>query len=177
MLLKTVSVDLMKYEISEAQINQLKSQFQFRFKVTAPLREPRVVVVGPPGAGRDTYSKLLSTRYGLVHVSTRELVSKEIMANTARGRRMKDRIDSGELVDDCDIIPIVTARLGQCDCKAYGWVLDGYPSTLKQINSLKLAPHLQPNICLLLECIDAKCLDRTEFKRLDPITGKWRRGE
>ena len=106
----------------------------------------------------------------MVHVSVRELTYNEIIANTPRGTRMKECIDNGEPISDSDIIPLVTARLAEGDCKMYGWVLDGYPSSLKQIHTLK-HQHLAPSAVLLLECIDAKCLDRTEFKRVDPISG------
>lgn len=130
-LLKMVSVEPMKYEMQEAQIAAIKFKMQHRLKASSPLREPRLVVVGPPGSGRETYSKMICNRYGMVHVSVRDLTSKEIIANTPRGTRMKQCIDNGDPIPDSDIIPIVTARLAEGDCKMYGWVLDGYPSSLK----------------------------------------------
>ncbi len=99
-MMKVGTVDPMKYELQESQLATVKFYMQCRFKSSARLREPRFAVVGPPGSGRETYSKMICNRYGLIHVSVRELTHTEIIANTAEGRVIKDCLDNGELIPD-----------------------------------------------------------------------------
>ena len=92
-----------------------------------------LLFLGAPGAGKGTQAELLSHNYSYLHLSTGELLRKEIEMNTTLGRQVKDIINSGELVSDELVLEIVRQNLNK-DNK--GWILDGYPRNLSQANSL-----------------------------------------
>ena len=94
-----------------------------------------ILFLGAPGAGKGTQAALLSQSNSYLHLSTGELLRKEIEMNTNLGIKVKDVIDRGELVSDELVLEIVRKNLKQ-DHK--GWILDGYPRNLSQANSLNV---------------------------------------
>ena len=92
-----------------------------------------LLFLGAPGAGKGTQAELLSQATSYLHLSTGELLRKEIERNTILGRKVKDIIHSGELVSDELVLKIVKQNLNK-DNK--GWILDGYPRNLSQADSL-----------------------------------------
>ena len=92
-----------------------------------------LLFLGAPGAGKGTQAELLSQTYSFLHLSTGELLRKEIEMNTTLGREVKDIINLGELVSDELVLKIVKQNLNK-DNK--GWILDGYPRNLSQADSL-----------------------------------------
>ena len=92
-----------------------------------------VLFLGAPGAGKGTQAQLLSQTNSYLHLSTGELLRKEIEMNTNLGKQVKETINKGELVSDDLVLKIVKQNLDQ-DNK--GWILDGYPRNLTQANSL-----------------------------------------
>ena len=92
-----------------------------------------LLFLGAPGAGKGTQAKLLSQANSYLHLSTGELLRKEIEMNSILGGQVKDIINRGELVSDELVLKIVRQNLDQ-DNK--GWILDGYPRNLSQANSL-----------------------------------------
>ncbi len=92
-----------------------------------------ILFLGAPGAGKGTQAELLSQTYSYLHLSTGELLRKEIEMNTALGIQVKDIMNRGELVSDELVLKIVKQNLLK-DNK--GWILDGYPRNLSQANSL-----------------------------------------
>ena len=92
-----------------------------------------LLFLGAPGAGKGTQAELLSQTYSYLHLSTGELLRKEIEMNTLLGSQVKDIINRGELVSDELVLKIVKQNLNQ-DNK--GWILDGYPRNLSQADSL-----------------------------------------
>ena len=92
-----------------------------------------LLFLGAPGAGKGTQAELLSQSYSYLHLSTGELLRKEIEMNSILGRQVKDIINRGELVSDDLVLKIVKENLGN-DNK--GWILDGYPRNLSQANAL-----------------------------------------
>ncbi len=92
-----------------------------------------LLFLGAPGAGKGTQAALLSQSYSYLHLSTGELLRKEIQNNTILGREVKDIMNSGELVSDELVLKIVKQNL---DKDYEGWILDGYPRNLSQANSL-----------------------------------------
>ena len=92
-----------------------------------------LLFLGAPGAGKGTQAQLLSQNNSYLHLSTGELLRKEIEMNTTLGRQVKDIINRGELVSDELVLEIVRQNLNK-DNK--GWILDGYPRNLSQANSL-----------------------------------------
>ena len=92
-----------------------------------------LLFLGAPGAGKGTQAKLLSESYSYLHLSTGELLRKEIEMKSILGIKVKDTINRGELVSDELVLEIVKSNLAK-DSK--GWILDGYPRNLAQANSL-----------------------------------------
>ena len=92
-----------------------------------------LLFLGPPGAGKGTQAAFLSEAYSYLHLSTGELLRKEIDLNTDLGRQVKDVINKGELVSDELVLEIVKKNL---DKDNKGWILDGYPRNLSQVKSL-----------------------------------------
>ena len=92
-----------------------------------------LLFLGPPGAGKGTQAALLSEANSYLHLSTGELLRKEIDLNTQLGKEVKDIMNKGELVNDELVLEIVKKNLA-IDNK--GWILDGYPRNIAQVNSL-----------------------------------------
>ena len=92
-----------------------------------------LLFLGAPGAGKGTQAELLSQAYSYLHLSTGELLRKEIEMNTILGKQVKDIINRGELVSDELVLKIVKQNL---NIENKGWILDGYPRNLAQANSL-----------------------------------------
>lgn len=96
---------------------------------------PRVVLLGPPGAGKGTQAKLLQDLYGAVQISTGDILRKAVAENTPLGEQAAGYIKSGALVPDNVIVDLVAERLKEPDC-AKGFLLDGFPRTIPQAESL-----------------------------------------
>ena len=92
-----------------------------------------LLFLGAPGAGKGTQAQLLSKIYSFLHLSTGELLRKEIEINSNLGKKVKDIMNRGELVSDELVLKIVSKNL---DGDNKGWILDGYPRNLSQANSL-----------------------------------------
>ena len=92
-----------------------------------------ILFLGAPGAGKGTQAEILSQNNSYLHLSTGELLRKEIEMNTILGTQVKDIINSGELVSDELVLKIVRQNLVKDN---QGWILDGYPRNLSQANSL-----------------------------------------
>ncbi len=95
----------------------------------------RLVLLGPPGAGKGTQAKWLVERYGIPQLSTGDMLREAVARGTEVGRRAKAVMERGELVSDAIINAIVAERIGRADC-ARGFVLDGFPRTIAQAEAL-----------------------------------------
>lgn len=91
----------------------------------------RVVLLGPPGAGKGTQAVKIAQEFGLAHVSTGDIFRKNLREQTALGKLAQSYMDKGQLVPDDVTISMVEDRLAQDDC-AGGFLLDGFPRTLAQ---------------------------------------------
>jgi adenylate kinase len=95
----------------------------------------RVVLLGPPGAGKGTQAKLLEQEFGAVQISTGDILRKAVADQSPLGKQAGDYITRGALVPDDVIIDLIAERLQQKDC-ARGFLLDGFPRTIPQAESL-----------------------------------------
>jgi len=95
----------------------------------------KLVLLGPPGAGKGTQAERIEARYNLAHLSTGEMLREAVAAGSEVGRQAKAIMDAGRLVPDEVINRLVAERIGQPDC-APGFVLDGYPRTRAQAEAL-----------------------------------------
>ena len=96
----------------------------------------RIVIVGPPGAGKGTQAAVLSNELGLVHISTGDLFRAHVEGETELGREVKDYLDSGALVPDEVTNEMVSQRLTEDVCRT-GFLLDGFPRTVAQAKALE----------------------------------------
>jgi adenylate kinase len=95
----------------------------------------RVLLLGPPGAGKGTQAERIAAKYGIPHLSTGDMLREAVAADTEVGRQAKSIMDAGRLVPDGVMIRLVADRIAQPDC-ARGFVLDGFPRTLAQAEAL-----------------------------------------
>ena len=91
----------------------------------------KIILLGPPGAGKGTQAKSISEAYGIPHISTGDIFRKNITEKTPLGVEAKGYMDKGQLVPDQLTINLVTDRLQSEDCKK-GFLLDGFPRTVEQ---------------------------------------------
>jgi len=94
------------------------------------------IIFGPPGAGKGTQSVLLSKKYKLTHISTGDMLRKEIESNSELGIQVKKTIEDGKLIDDETILEIIGKIINDKSPEIKGYILDGYPRTLPQAISL-----------------------------------------
>jgi adenylate kinase len=95
----------------------------------------RLVLLGPPGAGKGTQAERIKATYAIAHLSTGDMLREAVAADTEVGRQAKAIMDAGRLVPDEVMIRLVAERIAQPDC-VRGFVLDGFPRTLAQAEAL-----------------------------------------
>lgn len=95
----------------------------------------RLILLGPPGAGKGTQAKILVEAYGIPQLSTGDILRSAIAAKTPLGVEAKAIVDRGDLVSDVIVNGIVSERLDADDCKP-GFILDGFPRTIAQADAL-----------------------------------------
>jgi adenylate kinase len=123
----------------------------------------RIILLGPPGAGKGTQARRLAERYGLAIVATGDTFREQIAAETSLGLEAKQYVDAGEFVPDSITTRMVLARLEQPDARE-GFILDGFPRTVPQAQSLESA--LERSGRELSAVLNFKISDAVAVKRL-----------
>ena len=101
----------------------------------------KLILLGPPAAGKGTQAECIAERYSLAHISTGDMLRAEISKKTPLGLRAKALIDDGNLVPDEIINEMVLSRIQHEDC-SIGFLLDGYPRTIAQAETLAVAVNI-----------------------------------
>ncbi len=98
----------------------------------------RLVLLGPPGAGKGTQAKLLAAKFNIPHISTGDILREEMKEKSPLGNKVAEFVTGGELVPDDIVVEVVGSRLVKPDAKN-GFILDGFPRTLDQAEELNKA--------------------------------------
>lgn len=98
-------------------------------------QELRMIVLGPPGAGKGTQSPKLKEMFGICHLATGDMLRAAIAAQTPIGKMAKEVMEAGQLVSDEIVVSLIKERIQEADCKN-GFILDGFPRTVAQAEKL-----------------------------------------
>jgi adenylate kinase len=128
----------------------------------------RLVFIGPPGVGKGTYAAAVSQRFGIPHISTGDMIREEIKRGSELGRKLKEYVERGLLVPDEIVTEMVRERLSREDCKR-GFILDGYPRTLKQAEELDRITAI--DLVLNFVAPDEVIIDRISGRRICRVCG------
>ena len=130
----------------------------------------RLILLGPPGAGKGTQATFIKEAYGIPQISTGDMLRAAVKAGTPLGLAAKKVMDSGALVSDDIIIGLVKDRLQQPDCKN-GYLFDGFPRTLPQAEALKSA-DLPIAYVLEIDVPDEDIIMRMSGRRVHVASGR-----
>lgn len=130
----------------------------------------RLVLLGCPGAGKGTQAKFITEKYKIPQISTGDTLRAAVNAGTALGLQVKKTMDEGKLVSDDIMIQLVKDRLQQADCQN-GFLLDGYPRTLPQANSL-VENHVALDYVIQIKVPDEELIKRLSGRRTHPASGR-----
>ncbi|MBJ7405316.1 MAG: adenylate kinase [Bradyrhizobium sp.] len=126
----------------------------------------RIILLGPPGSGKGTQAQLLVQRYGIVQLSTGEMLRAAVAAGTPVGLKAKEIMASGGLVPDEVVVGIISDRIDQPDAKN-GFILDGFPRTVPQaeaLDELLKRKHLKLDAVIELRVNESALLSRVEAR-------------
>ncbi|MBV2234445.1 MAG: adenylate kinase [Sterolibacterium sp.] len=130
----------------------------------------RLILLGPPGAGKGTQAGFICERFGIPQISTGDMLRAAIRAGTPLGLAAKKVMDAGQLVSDDIIIGLVQDRLQQPDC-AKGYLLDGFPRTIAQADALKAARVALDHV-LEIDVDDGEIVTRMSGRRVHQASGR-----
>jgi len=130
----------------------------------------RLILLGPPGAGKGTQAAKLASRLGIPQISTGDMLRAAVKAGTPLGLSAKAIMDAGQLVSDAIILDLVRERLAQPDC-ARGYLFDGFPRTIGQATAMKSAP-IVVDLVLQIMVPDADIIERMSGRRVHLASGR-----
>eukprot|EP01035_Chromulina_nebulosa_P020063 gene20063-26049_t len=134
-------------------------------------KAPKLIIAGAPASGKGTHSEIIKKTFGVIHLSTGDILREAVKEGTELGLKAKGYMDAGQLVPDDLIISAVCDRLRQKDCLEHGWLLDGFPRTGAQARALS-DQGLTPDSFVLLHVPEELLVERVTGRRSDPVTGK-----
>lgn len=130
----------------------------------------RLILLGPPGAGKGTQANFIKEKFGIPQISTGDMLRAAVKAGTPLGVEAKKVMDAGGLVSDDIIIGLVKDRLQQDDCKS-GYMFDGFPRTIPQADALKEA-GVSLDFVLEIDVPDAEIIERMSGRRVHLSSGR-----
>ena len=130
----------------------------------------RLILIGPPGAGKGTQAASIKERFAIPQNSTGDMLRAAVKAGTPLGLKAKSVMESGALVSDDIILGLMEERLAQPDCKN-GFLLDGFPRTIPQAEALKKT-GIPIDFVLEISVPDDEIVRRISGRRVDPVSGR-----
>lgn len=123
----------------------------------------KLIMLGPPGAGKGTQAEFLSERFGIPQISTGAIIRGVIASGSEEGKELKALIDKGQLISDEKVVSMVKKRLEEKDCKN-GYILDGFPRTIAQAEAIS-EMGIEIDKVLSIEVSDEEILKRLSGRR------------
>jgi adenylate kinase len=130
----------------------------------------RLILLGPPGAGKGTQAHFIREKFGIPQISTGDMLRAAVKAATPLGIAAKKVMDAGQLVSDDIILGLVKERLKQADC-AKGYLFDGFPRTIPQAEAMKAA-NVDLDYVLEIDVPDDEIIARMSGRRVHPASGR-----
>jgi adenylate kinase len=130
----------------------------------------RIILLGPPGAGKGTQAHCIKEHYGIPQISTGDMLRAAVKAGTPLGREAKKAMDAGELVSDDVILGLVKERIAQVDC-ANGFLFDGFPRNLAQAQALK-DEGVGIDYVVEIDVDNEEIVERLSGRRVHPASGR-----
>ncbi|MDW8469942.1 MAG: adenylate kinase [Burkholderiales bacterium] len=130
----------------------------------------RLVLLGPPGAGKGTQAGFICAHYGIPQISTGDMLRAAVAAGTPLGREAKRVMEAGQLVSDDIVLALVKERLAAPDC-ARGYLLDGFPRTVAQAEALRES-RIALDVVLEIDVPDEEIVARMSGRRVHPGSGR-----
>lgn len=130
----------------------------------------KVILLGPPGAGKGTQAQFICGRYAIPQISTGDMLRNATAAATPLGQRVRAIMDAGRLVDDATVVQIVKERIAQPDCRG-GFLFDGFPRTLPQAEAVREAGIAIDHV-LEIHVSDELILERLSGRRVHEASGR-----
>ena len=130
----------------------------------------RIILLGPPGAGKGTQANFIKEHYGIPQISTGDMLRAAVKAGTPLGIEAKQVMDAGQLVSDGLIINLVKERLAESDC-ANGYLFDGFPRTIPHADALKDA-QVSVDFVLEIDVPSEEIIKRMSGRRVHPASGR-----
>ena len=130
----------------------------------------KLILLGPPGAGKGTQAQFIREKFGIPQISTGDMLRAAVKAGTPLGKEAKKVMDAGQLVSDEIIIGLVKERLREPDCRR-GYLFDGFPRTIPQAEALKDA-GIALDYVLEIDVPDADIITRMTGRRVHPGSGR-----
>ena len=130
----------------------------------------RLILLGPPGAGKGTQAAFIKEAYGIPQISTGDMLRAAVKAGTPLGLAAKKVMDSGGLVSDDIITALVRDRLNAPDC-GNGYLFDGFPRTIPQAEAMRKA-DVPIDYVLEIDVPDSAIIERMSGRRVHPASGR-----
>ncbi len=130
----------------------------------------RLILIGPPGAGKGTQAAFIKEHFDIPQISTGDMLRAAVKAGTPLGLKAKEVMERGALVSDDIILGLMQERLAQPDCKN-GFLLDGFPRTIPQAEALA-ATGIKIDFVLEISVPDEEIVGRICGRRVDPVSGR-----
>ena len=130
----------------------------------------KLILLGPPGAGKGTQATFIMEKYNVPQISTGDMLRSAVKDRSALGLEAKKFMDSGGLVPDAVIIGLVKERITKPDCEN-GFLFDGFPRTIPQANALSEA-GVQIDYVIEIDVNDEELIKRLSGRRVHPASGR-----
>lgn len=130
----------------------------------------RIILLGPPGAGKGTQAAYIAERYAIPQISTGDMLRAAVSAGTTLGKKAREVMDRGDLVSDDIIVGLVSERIADPDCEN-GFLFDGFPRTIAQADAVREA-GIPIDAVVEIAVEDEEIIRRMSGRRVHPASGR-----